>query len=290
MNIQRITPQRVLVRPQKYAREKEGILFAEDNLFYYWIEIKTKDIHRLEKSNKSRLKFRRTYTTSIYIIQNDINNKVYVGKTVGKIKERYNQHLQCIKDLSNTKPLYADMREYGSSHFHIKKIAEVKSCRAEPAMEVENFFITHLNAIIPNGYNRVGNYHSKYPFWYDIYEIILQEEKSHTEDFKTELIDFFGTKNWSKIRDIDLNKINEDIDNRIQKEKIDENIVIDIKRNRYPSRGARRKIAVNYNSLNQDKELLKEKLFNEISKAIDEILNAEIYLSNLNDKTKKKGE
>lgn len=62
----------------------------------------------------------------IYKITNDINDKVYVGKTLlSSIEERFQEH---IKDSKRRKkecrPLYSAMNKYGSDKFHIELIGE----------------------------------------------------------------------------------------------------------------------------------------------------------------------
>ena len=60
----------------------------------------------------------------IYKISNDINNKVYIGKTNQTIKERWHQHCSDSKDrvLYEKRPLYSAMNKYGIEHFKIEEI------------------------------------------------------------------------------------------------------------------------------------------------------------------------
>jgi group I intron endonuclease len=54
----------------------------------------------------------------IYVIKNDINDKVYVGKTTLKIQERFKEHLRDYKKtLKEHRPLYSAMKKYGEEHF-----------------------------------------------------------------------------------------------------------------------------------------------------------------------------
>lgn len=61
----------------------------------------------------------------IYKITNDINNKVYIGKTNQNIQKRFQQHLNDSKrpDIQN-RPLYKAMNKYGLQYFHIELIEE----------------------------------------------------------------------------------------------------------------------------------------------------------------------
>lgn len=59
----------------------------------------------------------------IYQIINDINQKIYVGKTEYTLEKRFNEHCQdAYKERNEKRPLYAAMRKYGIEHFHIELI------------------------------------------------------------------------------------------------------------------------------------------------------------------------
>ena len=63
----------------------------------------------------------------IYQIINDINQKVYIGKTEFSIEERFKEHCRdAFKDRNENRPLYAAMRKYGIEHFHIELIEETQ--------------------------------------------------------------------------------------------------------------------------------------------------------------------
>ena len=61
----------------------------------------------------------------IYQIVNDINGKIYVGKTERSIEERFREHC---KDYTRRdfekRPLYRAMKKYGIEHFHIELLEE----------------------------------------------------------------------------------------------------------------------------------------------------------------------
>lgn len=86
----------------------------------------------------------------IYKITNDINNKVYIGKTMASISERWKEHLSDMDKRKNEKrPLYAAMRKYGTGHFHIE---EVEQCRNNILNERECYWISFYDSY-SNGYN-----------------------------------------------------------------------------------------------------------------------------------------
>lgn len=84
----------------------------------------------------------------IYQIINDINNKVYVGKTELDIEKRFKQHCSdSQKSCEEKRPLYAAMRKYGLSHFRVELIEETSN-----PSEREIYWIKEKNSY-SNGYN-----------------------------------------------------------------------------------------------------------------------------------------
>lgn len=61
----------------------------------------------------------------IYKITNDINNKVYVGKTNFSIQKRFQEHCKdAFRTKNEKRPLYRAMQKYGVEHFQIELIEE----------------------------------------------------------------------------------------------------------------------------------------------------------------------
>lgn len=63
----------------------------------------------------------------IYQIVNDVNGKVYVGKTMhANIQDRFKEHCADSRRIySGKRPLYDAMKKYGIEHFHIEELEEV---------------------------------------------------------------------------------------------------------------------------------------------------------------------
>ena len=62
----------------------------------------------------------------IYKITNNINGKVYIGKTNYTIEKRWKEHCHDYKKLSFQKrPLYRAMAKYGPENFSIEEIENV---------------------------------------------------------------------------------------------------------------------------------------------------------------------
>ena len=90
----------------------------------------------------------------IYKITNDINNKVYIGKTIDTIQVRWNHHKSDAYAPAHSpkvekRPLYEAIRKYGIEHFSIKVVEE---CPLEELDERERYWIEQYQSF-KNGYN-----------------------------------------------------------------------------------------------------------------------------------------
>ena len=86
----------------------------------------------------------------IYMIENDINEKKYIGKTNFDIQKRFQEHLKdSTRRRKEKRPLYNAITKYGKEHFSIKLLEEVS---IEDAPEREKYWITFYNSF-EKGYN-----------------------------------------------------------------------------------------------------------------------------------------
>ena len=84
----------------------------------------------------------------IYQITNDINDKIYIGKTVRSIQERFKEHCRdYLKREMENRPLYRAMKKYGIEHFHIELLEET-----DAPEERERFWIEEKGSF-KHGYN-----------------------------------------------------------------------------------------------------------------------------------------
>lgn len=61
----------------------------------------------------------------IYLITNNINNKVYVGKTEESIEQRFQEHCaDSKKERNKNRPLYRAMNKYGCDNFSVSLLEE----------------------------------------------------------------------------------------------------------------------------------------------------------------------
>lgn len=86
----------------------------------------------------------------IYKIYNDVNDKLYIGKTLDTLENRFRKHQKDSKRQKIEKrPLYNAMNKYGIEHFYIELIEEVD---IEDLSTREIYWIEYYNTY-KNGYN-----------------------------------------------------------------------------------------------------------------------------------------
>ena len=84
----------------------------------------------------------------VYKITNDINEKVYIGKTYFSIEKRFSEHCKdSQRERHEKRPLYSAMQKYGIEHFHIELIEET-----DIPEERERYWIEFYNSY-HDGYN-----------------------------------------------------------------------------------------------------------------------------------------
>lgn len=112
----------------------------------------------------------------IYQIVNDINDKIYVGKTERSIEERFREHC---KDYNRRefekRPLYSAMKKYGIEHFHIELLEETDSPE-----EREIFWIEQKRSY-KEGYNATLGGDGKHYIDYDLVIAMYLELQNQNE-------------------------------------------------------------------------------------------------------------
>ena len=87
----------------------------------------------------------------VYRIWNDINDKVYIGKTEFSIEQRFKQHCRDMAKRSCEKrPLYSAMKKFGIECFHIEQLEECSD--SYELCEKERKWIEYYDSY-HNGYN-----------------------------------------------------------------------------------------------------------------------------------------
>lgn len=112
----------------------------------------------------------------IYQIVNDVNGKIYIGKTERTIQERWGEHCRdYLKHDCEKRPLYSAMKKYGLEHFHIELIEET----SQPE-ERECFWIEQKGSF-KNGYNATLGGDGKHYLDYDLVIATYQEVQNVSE-------------------------------------------------------------------------------------------------------------
>ena len=90
----------------------------------------------------------------IYIIKNNINNKVYIGQTRMSVEARFKKHLS-LQDSNKNMLIYKAIKKYGKSNFYVEIIEETL---VDNLNDLEEFYIKKYDSF-NNGYNlcRGGN-------------------------------------------------------------------------------------------------------------------------------------
>lgn len=109
----------------------------------------------------------------IYQIINDINNKIYIGKTEFSIDKRFKEHCSdAFKERNEKRPLYSAIRKYGIEHFHIELIEETDNPE-----EREKYWIEQKQSF-KKGYNATLGGDGKKYLDYDLIIASYKEIKS----------------------------------------------------------------------------------------------------------------
>lgn len=85
----------------------------------------------------------------IYIITNDINDKVYIGQTVKTLEERKQDHFNTLRSGGSTH-IYNAMRKYGWEHFSFAVLATAVT--QDELDDLEDMYILKYDSI-KHGYN-----------------------------------------------------------------------------------------------------------------------------------------
>lgn len=85
----------------------------------------------------------------IYCIKNDINNKIYIGKTIYSIEHRFKEHLRDARNKKCTSKIHRAILKYGSNHFYPELLEE---CDNSLLSDKEKYYIQKYNTVY-DGYN-----------------------------------------------------------------------------------------------------------------------------------------
>ena len=112
----------------------------------------------------------------IYQITNDINGKIYIGKTERTVEERFKEHCQdAFRRNFEKRPLYAAIRKYGASHFHVETLEETDN------PEEREIYWIEVKRSFKNGYNATLGGDGKHYIDYDLVIATYKEVQNQAE-------------------------------------------------------------------------------------------------------------
>ena len=114
----------------------------------------------------------------IYKITNSLNGKIYIGKTMKTVAERWQEHCRVYNRRSEEhRPLYAAMNKYGIDSFTIETIEE---CSDSTINEREQYWIEYFGSF-KNGYNATIGGDGRAYIDYDLVVSTYAEVKNQAE-------------------------------------------------------------------------------------------------------------
>lgn len=117
----------------------------------------------------------------IYKITNNINQKIYIGKTLNSIEDRWKEHLKDYKkERCEKRPLYDAMNKYGLENFSIEQIEE---CDSEIVNDRETYWIEYYGSF-KYGYNATKGGDGKSYLDYNLVVITYNHLQSEIETAK----------------------------------------------------------------------------------------------------------
>lgn len=141
----------------------------------------------------------------IYKIVNNINQKVYIGKTTKSIEERWQEHQSdAFRQRNENRPLYKAIKKYGIENFSIELIEE---CDISDLSNREIYWIEEYHSF-SNGYNATLGGDGKILFDYELICDLLNQKYTTQE-----ICNILGccsdtVRNIAKANNISLNVIN----------------------------------------------------------------------------------
>ena len=156
----------------------------------------------------------------IYQITNDINQKIYIGKTENSIEKRFKEHCwDASRERNEKRPLYNAMRKYGVEHFHIELIEETNNPEEREVywIEKKQSFKNGYNATIGGDGRKYIDYDLVVKTYQDLQNIKLVAKQLHHDEstiskiLKEKNIDIKSSIEWmrenrgKKVGQYDLN-------------------------------------------------------------------------------------
>ena len=139
----------------------------------------------------------------VYMIYNDINNKVYIGETIQKLDKRFKQHMVDSHNLNHrcyNCHFYRAIRKYGIDHFFVRELEMITGTnKNEVKHQIQELEKEYYNAV----YSSLGSQcEDMYELGYDIADIVEREKYEkylgQRADLLGALCEQRGIKLWEK--------------------------------------------------------------------------------------------
>lgn len=150
----------------------------------------------------------------IYKITNMKNGKIYIGKTLDTVQNRWLEHCGDYKKYRCEKrPLYAAMRKYGLDSFTVE---EIESCDESVLSDRECFWIEYY-ASFKNGYNATVGGDGRHYIDYDMVVETYLKTGCQKETATLLSIDDGTVRKILKIRGVDSSKSSDILKRKLSK-------------------------------------------------------------------------
>ena len=115
----------------------------------------------------------------IYKITNNINGKIYIGKTEFSVEKRFKEHCRdAFKERCEKRPLYSAINKYGIENFTVETIEETDNPE-----EREKYWIEYYGSF-KNGYNATMGGDGKKYADYELILSLFNEGKTEKEIYQ----------------------------------------------------------------------------------------------------------
>lgn len=92
--------------------------------------------------------FKLPKTSCVYLISNNVNDKVYIGKTIN-LRRRFSKHIS--EMVNSTQLIYRAIRKHGIENFYVQILHEASAdC---DLLSLEQTYIKGYSSLAPRGYN-----------------------------------------------------------------------------------------------------------------------------------------
>lgn len=128
----------------------------------------------------------------IYIIKNNVNEKVYVGSTTWEVAKRFNKHVsQRNKATDTTWRFYAALNEIGPENFFWEEIEKFPCQNKSQLTSREGHWIRHFKSWkTDSGYNKKVEGRTRTEYYEDQIDTIKQNVKEYYQNNKNKIDEY----------------------------------------------------------------------------------------------------